>query len=147
VAAGPFDILDVNFDTSSGYVTLNEFADITSFGGGTESLNFDVTGMLSGINLLVGYKNPTVVETVCAGSGSFPCLSPLATITATTPFITTAAGFPEITGTVNIQLDITTPANGRLATVDQGFQVAPEPSTYLLFGSALIGLAIHRRKR
>ena len=112
---------------------------------------FTVTGPLAGVDLSLSGQNGYSTEIVCSGAiafdnncvgGSAFQLARMANISGGNPVSST---FPQTNGG-SIYKDIMVQGTGELSSITQSFHTVPEPVTFLLIGTGLIGLGLLRRK-
>jgi hypothetical protein len=108
------------------------------------------------VNNLILQNNATVVslsESICTGTTVYSGCNPVASISDTN----SGGGFAQdialartSTAAVQFTMDVILPFaddSFGVGSFDLGFdETAPEPSTFLLIGAALAGIAVFRRK-
>jgi hypothetical protein len=121
-------------------------------------LGYEVWGPTSGIEMFLGNaSNMGITEVACtnpfAGPAGTTCLVPPAAsytinVSRPAPPGTTfaSATFPTMLPHVYIQKDLSFGANGSISDFINGHTI-PEPTTSLLMGTALLGLALLRKRR
>jgi hypothetical protein len=158
--ASRLDINSVSYDSATGEVVLAENPNLGS--GGHLNLFYTVTGPLVGIDLTVLGTMATVIERACAnpiptlGALANSCTnvaqttsaSPIGAVTVHTEDMNQpiSVAFPQV-NTAYMYKDIGAATGGGLTAMNESFKSAvPEPVTMMLVGSALIGLALVRRR-
>lgn len=112
---------------------------------------FEVSGAwVDKVNLGVGPFNNSVTETVCSSSFGGSTICPqgniLAAMGANGPGSTGWVPLSTSSNHLYIFKDVGV-VQGALSNFEQGFHVVPEPLTFLLMGSGLLGLGLLRRVR
>jgi hypothetical protein len=109
---------------------------------------FTVTGPLGGVDLRLSGVNALSTEVVCSGplDQSNNCTgTELARIANVSGGATVLASFGQV-NTAYIYKDIMAQSGGELSSITESFHVVPEPMTFALIGSGLLGLGLLRRR-
>lgn len=117
-------------------------------GGADIKLSYMVTGLLLGADISLGsaYQGVGIIEDICADDPSNGCQTVLGQLSVINGVNSTdAVTFGSAQSQIWIRKDIQFLEGGRLSDFTNSHEV-PEPVTYLLMGSGLLGLGLLRRR-